>query len=228
MKVNGKHVVLSFVCLVLGFMISFSYQLTQKEEDRISDRQWERDHNIRTMIINTEERSRELQNELFEKQEIVRKIEEEIAKEEQLFFNLVEDVEKLRMYNGNVKVKGTGVEVTLADASYVPSEENVNNYIVHESHVFRVVNELLISGSDAVAINGQRITKNSYIVCNGPVITVDGNQYPAPFVITAIGDPEVLIPSLNIVGGVKDQLVFDNVTVKIAQKEEILMEPVIH
>ncbi|WP_223700314.1 DUF881 domain-containing protein [Sutcliffiella deserti] len=227
MKVNGKHVVLSFVCLVLGFIISYSYQLTQEEDNKGTDKQWERDYSIRETLIKTEERTLELQQELQKKQEEVSLIEEELAEGEQLLFNLVEDVEKLRMYTGKVKVQGRGVEVTLSDASYVPSQENVNNYIVHESHVFNVMNELFISGAAAVAINGQRITKNSYIICNGPVITIDGNQFPAPFVISAIGDPEVLIPALNILGGVKDQLVADNITVKMIEKETIILEPVI-
>jgi uncharacterized protein YlxW (UPF0749 family) len=168
-----------------------------------------------------------LQKELLDKQEELRKIEESLATGEQLLFNLVEDAENLRMYNGNVKVQGKGVEITLSDASYVPSEENVNNYIVHEGHVFKVMNELFISGAAAVSINGQRITKSSYIVCNGPVITIDGNQYPAPFIISAIGDPKVLIPALNILGGVKDQLVADNITIKMMEKDRIVIDPVI-
>ena len=35
-KVKGKHVVLSLVCLVLGFMIAFSYHFTQKELNILS------------------------------------------------------------------------------------------------------------------------------------------------------------------------------------------------
>jgi uncharacterized protein YlxW (UPF0749 family) len=227
MKVTGKHVVLSLVCLVLGFIVSFSYQLAKEEENKGTDRQWQRDSSIRETLIKTEERNLELQQELQKKQEEIQNIEEELAEGEQLVFNLVEDVDKLRMYNGNVKVQGQGVEITLADASYVPTEENINNYIVHESHVFKVMNELFISGAAAVAVNGQRIMKDSYIICNGPVITIDGNQYPAPFVITAIGDSEVLIPALNILGGVKDQLVADNITVKMQKKDNVILDPVI-
>ncbi|QFT88781.1 hypothetical protein FIU87_09000 [Bacillus sp. THAF10] len=227
MKVTGKHVVLSLVCLVLGFIVSYSYQLTNEEEANVTDRQWQRDGSIRETLLKTEEHNLELQQELLQKQEEIQSIEEELARGEQLMFNLVEDVDKLRMYNGNVKVQGQGVEVTLADASYAPSEENINNYIVHESHVFKVMNELFISGAAAVAINGQRITNDSYIICNGPVITIDGNQHPAPFVITAIGDSEVMVAALNILGGVKDQLVADNITVKIQEHNLVVLDPVI-
>lgn len=229
MRLRGRYVILSLVFLVLGFMISFSYQFTKRESaNQISSRQWTNEYQYRKMLIEQEQLNRELQKELFEKQKKVREVEEEFANEEKILFNLVEDVEKLRMYTGKIAVKGKGVEVTLADASYIPTEENVNNYIVHESHVFKVVNELYISGASAVAINGQRLSKDSYISCNGPVITVDGKQFPAPFVISAIGNPDVLYPALNIAGGVKDQLVEDNIVVKMAKKDEILLEPIIH
>lgn len=148
-----------------------------------------------------------------------------MKKEKELYYNLVEDVEKLRMFVGEVGVVGEGIEVTLEDSSYVPEGENVNNYIVHESHIFKVVNELLISGATAVAINGQRIFHHSYIICNGPVVTVDGNQFPAPFVISAIGDAEVLTQALNIAGGVLDQLAYENIVVKVEKKKEIKMGP---
>ncbi len=228
MKVKGKHVVLSFVCIVLGFMISYSYQFTKsenKEEDKITDRQWEREYEYRNMLIKQENTNRTLQQELFKQQENVRKVEASLGEQEQVLFNLVEDVEKYRMYVGETKVKGRGLEVTLEDASYVPTEANVNRYIVHEGHIQNVINELMISGANAIAINGQRIFHDSYVLCIGPVISVDGTQHPAPFVVSAIGDPDVLDAAVNIKGGVKDQLVNDNIKVKIEKRQQIVLEP---
>ena len=229
MKLKGKYVILSLVLLVLGFLISFSYQLTkeQKPTSSISSEQWKKEYETRSLLIKQEERNRELQQELFDKQETVTKIEENLKSEKQVYFNLVEDVKKFRMYVGDVGVVGKGVQITLEDASYIPDGENVNNYIVHESHLFNVINELYISGANAISINGQRLASDSYIYCNGPVVTVDGNQYPAPFVISAIGNPGVLIPALNIAGGVKDQLAYDNVIVTVEEKDEVEMEPLL-
>ena len=51
---------------------------------------------------------------------------------------------------------------------------------------------LYISGASAIAINGQRLSHDSYILCNGPVIEIDGHQHPAPFVISAIGDADTM------------------------------------
>ena len=86
---------------------------------------------------------------------------------------------------------------------------------------FRVVNELRIAGAQGLAINGQRITANSYIKCTGPVITVDGRTFPAPFVIEAIGDADVLAASLYLKGGVIDGLIMDNIVVTTEQSKEI-------
>jgi len=228
-KIQGRHVILSFVCLVLGFMISFSYQYTKDEasKGKMTDRQWEKEYEYRKLIIEQQNNNRKLHKDLVDKQQKLHEIEKDLADQEQIYYNLVEDAEKLRMFLGKVKVKGKGVEVTLEDASYIPSQESAIDYIVHEQHVYSVINELLISGASAVAVNGQRITHRSYIMCNGPVIEIDGEQHPAPFVIEAIGDPNVLIPALNIAGGVKERLVNDNITVKIASKDEIVIDPLI-
>ncbi|MCP3742692.1 DUF881 domain-containing protein [Rossellomorea sp. BNER] len=230
MKVRGKHVVLSLVCLVLGFILAFSYSLASTEDSiqsKLTSGQYQKEDDLRDQLIAQQEKNSMIQKELYDKQDRVVKIEQDLSKEKQIYFNLAEDAEKFRMYLGKTGVKGQGLKVTLSDANYKPSGENVNNYIVHEHHVFKVINELYIAGASAVAINGQRLKHNSYIVCEGPVITVDGVQFPAPFEITAIGDSEVLSAALNIVGGVKDQLVNDNIVFTEEKKQEIILEPTI-
>jgi uncharacterized protein YlxW (UPF0749 family) len=229
MKMRGRYVVLSLIMLVLGFLVSFSYQLTkeQRPNNGISSEQWSKEYETRQLLIKQEERNTELQKELFKSQEKVREIEENLKNEKQIYFNLVEDVEKYRMYVGELGVAGEGIEVTLEDSSYIPEGENVNNYIVHEGHIFKVINELLISGASAIAINGQRLSHDSYIYCNGPVVTVDGNQFPAPFVISAIGEPAVLDQALNIAGGIVEQIAYDNIVITLEKKSEIKMNPLL-
>jgi uncharacterized protein YlxW (UPF0749 family) len=231
LKVKGNHVILSLVCLVLGFIMAFSYHLTQmenkEEKPKLSDNQYKKTLALRDQLIAQEEINRNLQKELNEKQEKVQKNEKGLAKETQVFQELAEETEKYRMFLGKVKVKGKGVKITLSDGAYDPKEDNVNNYLVHEHHVYKVVNELYISGAAAVAINGQRLTSHSYIVCTGPVITVDGTPYPAPFEITAIGDPDVLSSSINLTGGVKDQLVNDNIVFSLEKDNELILNPIL-
>lgn len=229
MMKKGRYVVLSLVLLVIGFMISFSYHLTQqqKESIKITTSQWERDMKLRNELVELEEKNRKLQKELFAKQKKVMDMEKKLAEEQQAYYDMAEEAERYRVFLGKVKVKGPGVTVTLKDGHYNPSEENVNNYLVHERHVFMVVNELYAAGAEAVAVNGQRLSHRSYIVCNGPVIEIDGNQHPAPFEIAAIGDPEVLSAALELQGGIKDMLVSENIEVKIETKNEIVFNPLL-
>ncbi|MFD6440062.1 DUF881 domain-containing protein [Peribacillus sp. NPDC060186] len=226
-KINSKQVILSLVSVVLGFMIAFSYNLTKDGQGAVKDKAWDQEYELRQQLIKQEKENREFQKELLQKQAKVSNIEKDLAQEKQLFFNLAKDTEKYRMYLGKVKVKGTGLQVTLEDGSDMDSEANVNNYLVHEQHVFKVVNELYISGAEAVAINGQRLDHDSYIVCNGPVITIDGHQHPAPFIISAIGDPDILEASLDIPGGIKEQLVNENVIFTMEKQKKIIFDPII-
>jgi len=192
----------------------------------ISDRQFVMANNLRKQILLVQDKNRELQKDLYDKQETVRKYEKELSEEAEMYLSLAEETEKYRLFLGKVKVKGPGIEISLEDGEYRQSED-ANNYIVHEHHVFKVVNELYIAGATAISINGQRLNHNSYIVCNGPVITVDGNPYPAPFIISALGDTDTLVSALNISGGVRDQIVNDNIIFSIEKKKQIILDPVL-
>jgi len=225
MKITGKHVIISLVLLVSGFLVAFSYQQTKNNAQvvQMSDDQLEKDYYYRQQLIDIEAQNRELREQVEMKKDRIQNLEDQLANQEQKVGNYVEEKKKLQKLTGDLPVEGPGVEVQLRDADYTPSEENVNQYIVHESHIHKVVNELLSAGADAVAINGQRLMKESYIACIGPVVSVDGVQHPAPFVITAIGDPEVLMPSLQLTHGVVDQLVNDNVEVTLQERDRISM-----
>ncbi|MFX3622641.1 MAG: DUF881 domain-containing protein [Ectobacillus sp.] len=226
MKTKGHYVLLSLVCLVLGFMISYSYATTaKKQQHERRDREWDREYKLRSMLIEQEERNRDLQQKVASLQKKVRQEEEKLANQQNRLSGSVEEANKLRLYLGKVKTKGQGIEITLADASKIPGDKNINNYLVHDGHIQAVLHELYASGASAVAINGQRLTSHSYATCIGPVINVDGTEHPAPFVITAIGNQEVLQKSLNLRGGVIDQLIRDNIAVKLQTKSEIVMEP---
>ncbi|MFD1018085.1 DUF881 domain-containing protein [Thalassobacillus hwangdonensis] len=225
MKVRGKHVILALVLLVAGFLIAYSYSQTESESRvvQLQDRSWEKEFYYRKQLLDIEERNKQLRTELEERLEEIQTYESQLAESEDVIADYVERKKDLQLLTGEIPVKGPGVEVVLRDADYIPDEENVNNYIVHEPHIHKVINELKSAGAKAIAINGQRYFSNSYIACIGPVISVDGVQHPAPFVVTAIGDPEVLQSSLTLKHGVIDQLVSENIEVELDTSPSIEM-----
>ncbi|WP_019413885.1 DUF881 domain-containing protein [Paenisporosarcina sp. TG20] len=229
MKLQNKTwsvVLFSLVCLVLGFILAYSYSLSSSKKlsgEVVTSKYFEQEERYREELIGQQERNKELENELVTRQQKVREVEMSLSGSEEQYQSLIKEAEDLRLLLGVIPSIGEGVKVQLEDAEYDPSSVNPNDYIVHESHVFQVLNELKISGAEAISINGQRIHATSYIKCNGPVITVDGKQFPAPFVIEAIGDTSVLVSSLQLTGGVLDKLVNDNIVVTIEQKSKIQM-----
>lgn len=221
---RGKQLVLSVVFLVLGFMLAFSYRTIGSKQEALGPEQsnlFQQEEQYRADLIDQQERNKELTNELLGKQQEVHSFEQDFSDKKKNHAVLVEKARDLRLLLGDIPSKGAGVKVTLEDADYDPSVQNPNDYIVHESHVLRVINELKIAGAQGMTINGQRINSNSYIKCTGPVIMVDGRTFPAPFIIEAVGDPKVLSPALHLKGSVIDGLLLDNIVVTMEEMKEI-------
>ncbi|WP_138415004.1 DUF881 domain-containing protein [Aquibacillus sediminis] len=224
MKVRGNHVILSFVLVVAGFLIAFNYQHTTKSESHSAenlDQEWEKDYYYRDQLIDMEEENKQLRHELQNNRQEIQQLEVELGNQQEMIGNLVDIKTELQLYAGELPINGSGLAITLKDPDYIPSEENVNQYIVHDRHIHLVINELLSAGAAAIGINGQRVFNDSYIACVGPVIMVDGKQYQAPFTITAIGEQDVLDKSLNLSNGVVDQLLSDNIEVELEHIDTI-------
>ncbi|MEL3960436.1 DUF881 domain-containing protein [Lysinibacillus endophyticus] len=221
-KFTKKQFIVLIVCISTGFMIGYSYNLA-KDEVKMNSNYLEQEESYREELISQQERNKELTEELIALQTKRREYEKDFAENEEEYEHLLKEAENLRLLLGEIPAHGEGIRVTLKDGEYNPNSTNPNEYIVHESHVFNVINELKVSGAEAISINGQRLKSNSYIRCNGPVITIDGKQYPAPFIIEAVGDQETLISALKITGGVFDQLLNDRIVVTIEENDYIQM-----
>lgn len=219
------RILLSIVSLVLGFILAYSYSVSIENEQKnnTTSASFHEQEKYREELIEQKERNKELTEEINEKQQDIRQFEQSFINSEESVEELVKEAEMLRLLIGDIPSQGKGIAVSLEDGAYNPSQENPNDYIVHESHVFKVINELKISGAEAISINGQRLRGNSFIRCTGPVITVDGKTFPAPFTIEAVGDPSVLLASVNLGGGVVDQLTSDNIIVTVEEKGKIIM-----
>ena len=222
-KKKGRPILFSIAFLVLGFILAFSYKTLggNKDSEKITSKSFIQEEKYREELMEQKERNKELSDEIGVKQEGIRSYESSFSTKEEAHVDLVEEAKDLRLLLGVIPAIGPGITVTLKDAEYNPIEHNPNDYIVHESHIFKVVNELRISGAQGISINGRRITANSFIKCTGPVITIDGMTYPAPFVIEAIGESDVLSSALHIKGGVVDGLVRDNIVVTTEKLEKL-------
>lgn len=220
MHVNGKHVILSLVLFVFGYLVAVSYEQAQNllKDEEVSVEEWDRAFYYRQQLIDFEERNNTLEQQINDLRIELLQMETSLSEEQQNLLSAVELKRELQAYVGELAIEGPGVFITLKDQDYVPDSGNVNDYIVHDRHVQLVINELLSAGAEAIEINGQRLLHNSHVFCVGPVITVDGTTHPAPFTIEAIGNQDTLRQSLELEQGVIDQLVNERIEVEYGEK----------
>lgn len=104
------------------------------------------------------------------------------------------DYEYLRA--GLVEVSGSGVVITMEDAP-AKGELDIEEYIIHDNNVNDILDELKANGAQAISVNGERVVLTTKPVCAGPTIIVNESRYPPPYVIKAIGNPEILYEAIE-------------------------------
>ncbi len=128
------------------------------------------------------------------------------------------ELDAARNAAGLLPATGPGIRLTLADAASgggLMAERGM----VHDYDLLYILNELRAAGAEAIAIGSgrmkERLTASSYIRCTGPTVIVNASRFTAPFTIEAIGDPDILERSLEMRGGVLEQLRAYGLEVKV-------------
>ena len=121
---------------------------------------------------------------------------------------LNDSLQELKIFAGMTPVVGPGVVVTLRDSpKYAGTGLGSNigvspDATIHDVDALKVVNELIASGAEAVAVNNHRIAGTSSLRCVGTTILVNDVKIASPVVIRAIGDPNTIMGAMNMPGGV--------------------------
>ena len=97
-------------------------------------------------------------------------------------------LEQLGLATGAAAATGPGVRVVVDDSPGVGSDQQA----VLDTDLQILVNGLWVSGAEAIAINGQRLTNLSSIRVAGEAVTVNLRSLSRPYTVTALGDPEQL------------------------------------
>ena len=114
---------------------------------------------------------------------------------------LKNELDEYKASAGLLALEGPGVLVILSDGDRELIEgEDPNNLLVHDIDVLNIVNDLKISGAEAISLNGQRVVSISEINCAGPTIKINDRVYSQPYIIKAIGNPDYLQAAIKAPG----------------------------
>lgn len=106
------------------------------------------------------------------------------------------DLHKVNQLAGLSSLSGSGIVIQVYDAP----GGYTNDYIVHDADIRDIVNELYSAGALGVSVGGVRLTANWSIRCAGAVVLVNQQQIEVnPVVIQAVGNPNVLRSSLDLI-----------------------------
>ncbi|MDD4779684.1 MAG: DUF881 domain-containing protein [Tissierellia bacterium] len=120
--------------------------------------------------------------------------------ESEYFDTIIEmnkNIQELKHYNGFTDVRGPGIIMRVSDSVSEDETIDIMDKIVHDVDITVLINDLKSAGAEAIIINGKRIINISEVVCAGPLLKINGDSVSAPFLISAIGDPEALYNAVN-------------------------------
>lgn len=217
-----KQISILIICAILGFALSMQLKSVHKNE--LSENTSIRNEELRRMLTTEKEKNTSLQEQILQMQETIDTYRESIEQSGSAYQGMVSELENAKKLSGLTDVYGPGVTITLEDANAANLSGPVEYYIIHDSDVRAVVNELLAAGAEAVSINGERVVATTAIRCVGPTILVNNVRSSAPFVIKAIGDPVTLENAMNMSGGIVSELRFYQNKVTIQKSDRIDME----
>jgi len=208
-SVRGKSWVFQVTALsiVLGMLLALSLK-TQRQA--VDEGVPSRLPALRAEFRATKEENLGLQREMAEYKARYEKLAKEQAAGLTSAKSLEESLRVAQLLAGTVPARGQGIIVTLHDSPKLDPVESrediIENYMVHDYDIRAITNELYSAGAEAIAVNEQRLIANSSIRCVGAVVLINDVQLAPPYVIKAIGKPDVLEKTLETRGGVAEGL----------------------
>ncbi|MGI5920190.1 MAG: DUF881 domain-containing protein [Syntrophomonadaceae bacterium] len=216
MRSKSAQVSIAVVCLVLGIMLAVQYRASQ---DYAGGYRTGRDRDLAITLSKITEERDSLAREVVELREKLNNV----RKDDKAMADLQEELQKANMAAALVPVTGPGIIVTLNDsARNLQPGEDPNDLLVHDEDILKVTNELKASGAEAISVNDERLVATSEIRCAGTTILINSTKIAPPFVIKAIGDPDILQSGILIKGGYVEQyLKFYGIQVQVQKSKKV-------
>lgn len=218
------QILIGIVCFILCFAVTLQYKSVIRNNS-LNTSQLQRNADLQNEMINLKQDMIDLKKENMQLSSDLETYRDEAAKNSDGSAVLKKELDNALMLAGLTDVEGSGVVVQISD-SKAPASSDVqsSSYIVHDSDLRDVVNELCTAGAEAVSINGERIISVSSVRCVGNIIMVNNKRCAPPFEIKAIGDPDTLEAGLNIREGIIDVLKLYKIEVNVTKMSKIVME----
>ena len=185
---QGSAAVIGVLTLLLGFAIAVQVR-AHSSGDTLSSL---REDDLIGILDNQNARADRLRQQLADLQQDLRRLQDSGDKAAAARRQLVAQSRALGILLGTLPATGPGVAVTVTDPQAQLTGEDLLD----------VVEELRGAGAEAIQFGPVRVSTDTSFEGAGGVVVVDGTEVPAPYRVTAIGEPKTLDTALNIPGGI--------------------------
>lgn len=210
-----ETIMFALAAFFIGLMVSIHLSIEEEKPKRDTRDLWE----IRTALLEEQERQKALQDELNQLKNI------RTDYEDNLFVNqlqtLQDQIQSLQQEAGLTEMSGQGIELTLTP-NYQVAEENEGFPELTAELLNRLINELNVYGSKFIAVDNERIVSHTPI--RDVVGRVYVNQRPLrdlPVTIYILtDDPETLINYMEVSQSLND-LAIHNISLEIKESQSV-------
>lgn len=221
MSKTRNIIVIGIVCFILTFAIFVQIRTIKNTELITSKTSVNTD--LRDSAIKWKEKYEQTISSLKEANDNLKNIRTQATQNNPEAMEKDNNLLKNNILLGLTDCSGPGVIITLKDNEGTTNksigiEEDIRNYLVHDSNLRKIIRRLKTSGAEAISINEQRVVFSTSIVCSGNVIRVNDEKVGSPFVIKAIGSPELLYGNLE---KTVEELNNSGIIVEIEKKDNV-------
>ena len=178
MKKKSIAITLGVMCFVLTIGIVVQYK-TITDANKVTGTTVNSE--LKTEVLRWKEKYEEAYKDLDEIEKILEERRTIATSNDQASLKLQKELRTLNALIGALDVSGEGVVITLADNSTVTNQtigifDNISNYLIHDTDLIMLVNELKNAGAEAISINDERNINTTSITCDGTVVLVNGKK----------------------------------------------------
>ncbi len=185
-------------------------------------------NDLRDEVLKWKERYDSTYSTLLKEEEILETKRTEATKNNENSTYTEEEIKNANKLLGLTDVSGSGITLTIADSKIDTTQGlgviDVKYLLVHSTDLVKIINELKNAGAEAISINDERIVLTTAITCDGNVILANGEKIGSPFVIKAIGNPEILSGALTRPGGYLELMRSDGIQIELRKSDNITIK----
>jgi uncharacterized protein YlxW (UPF0749 family) len=193
MKFNEMTIFIFIASIIIGLLISLNINFNGvASTTMLNTQQYQEAYDIKNKL---QRQLSNLKDQYYENTIKLDKYKYGRVDDTKVLQDISKEVNKNSALMGTKEVKGSGIIITLNDAS-LEFNNTIEGFewlsLIHNSDIMFVLYSLRNAGAEAISINDQRVMYNSEVYCYDQFIRVNGVKLPAPYYISVIGNPDVL------------------------------------